>query len=167
MRADAFADRVDAATAPGPHLGRDVVDDGDSPAFQLPGQAQVEVRIVDEDGEVRTLAIHLVEHAREDSAQAPEVPQDLEQTHHRQLPHVGDEVGALRVDVVPPQAEGGDAWSQAPKVPQELAAVEIARGLTAGHEQARLFAQAAQYSLERTAECPLRGTSRPGTGKLR
>ena len=50
--ADEFPDEVDAVLLPGPELRADEVDDGNAEAVEFPGEAEVDVGEVDEDGEV-------------------------------------------------------------------------------------------------------------------
>src|SRR5688572_31018720 len=75
---DGLADAVDSALAPGPDLGRDEVDDADAAAVQLAREPQVEVRIVDEDRDLRRVAVDLLEDPPEDAAQVAQVLQHLE-----------------------------------------------------------------------------------------
>ena len=64
MRRDGLADRAHSPAAPGPHLRGDVVHDRHPARSQLPREAQVEVGVVDEDGEVGALAVDLPSTAR-------------------------------------------------------------------------------------------------------
>jgi hypothetical protein len=70
------------------------------------------------------------------------VADDLHETGDRELAHVGDEVRALRLHVVSAETHDGQPGAERAKVPQQLAAIEIARGLAAGEEQAGLVLQA-------------------------
>ena len=87
---DGVADGREPAPPPGPYLGRDVVDDGNSAAVQGPGEAEVEVGIVDEDGDVRPLAGRRPRAAPEDRAQVAQVGDDLEEPDDGEVAHVGE-----------------------------------------------------------------------------
>ena len=131
---DALADRAHPPAAPGPHLRRDVVDDGDAPARELPGEAQVEVGVVHEDGDGRRLAVDLVEDAPEDPPQPAQVAQHLEEAHHGEVADVGEEARALGLQAVAAEAEDLHGTRLTAEVADELARVEVARGLATGDE---------------------------------
>ena len=48
---DIFAYEPDALLLPGPELGADEEDDGDAEAVELGGEAEMDVREIDEDGD--------------------------------------------------------------------------------------------------------------------
>ena len=66
---------------------------------------------------------------------------DLEEAHHGELADVSHEVRPLGVHVIAAQAHHGEAGLERAQVPQKLAAVQVARRLTTGEEQASVLAQ--------------------------
>src|SRR5262249_30223321 len=126
---DRLADLVDTPAPPRPDLRRDVVDDGNVAALELAGEAEVEVGVVDEHREIRPLAVPPGEQAAKDPAETAEVPHALDEAHDRELAHVGDELRPVGLRVVAAEPRHGQPGDEGAKVPQQLAAVKIARGL--------------------------------------
>ena len=134
---DGLADRAHAAAAPRPHLGRDVVDDRDPPALQLAREAQVEVGIVDQNGEVGPLGVGTSEQVAEDRPDPRQVSQHLQEADDGEVADVGDEPAALGLQAVASQPERLDVDADLAQVAYELGRVEIARRLAARDEKAR------------------------------
>jgi hypothetical protein len=99
--------------------------------LQLAGEPQVELGVVHEHGDGRSLPVHLVEDGTEHAPQPPQVPQDLEQPHHGEVPDVGDEPPARFLEPVPAEPEHIQRAHSAVEVADQVAGVEVSRRLAA------------------------------------
>ena len=131
---DALPDRPHPAAAPRPDLRRDVVDDRDAAPLQLARESEVEVRVVHEHGDGRPVAVHLLEDGAEHRAQVAQVAEHLEKPHHGQVADVGEEAAALGPEPVAAEAEHLEGAHLIAQVTDEVAGVQVARGLAAGDE---------------------------------
>ena len=123
-----------------------------------PGETEVEARVVDQDREVGAVAIHLREHALEDPPEGSEMPHDLDDPDHGQFADVAQQRRLLCEQVLAAETEGIETRQARPQVAQELAAVQVARGLAAG-DQESWGTQGRKYK----RGCPFRGTTVPWT----
>ena len=105
--------------------------------MELLPEAEVEAGVVDEKRERGRVALHLLEDGAEDTAKVAHVAQHLEQSHHRQVPHVRQQVCAFGGQTVPSEPEDGEARDSRTEVPDQLTGVEVAGGLAAGDEKSR------------------------------
>ena len=134
---DRLPDGAHASPPPGPDLRRDVVDDGNAAAAQLARQAQVEVGVVDEHGDVGRAASTSASTCRKMRAQAAQVRDDLAagpRPRGRARARRGAPPGSA-AGLRPGRRPRGRA-TRAPEMADQLGAVEIARGLAAGDEEA-------------------------------
>ena len=123
---DGLPDLLEPAAPPGPDLGRDVVDDRDSAPLQLAREAQIEVGVVDEDGEVGALGVGAGEQFAEDAPQAGQVAQHFEEADDREIVDVRNELTTLGLQAVAAEAERVDVFPEGAEVADELGRVEVA-----------------------------------------
>ena len=81
-----------AALAPGPGRRRDVREDGDAELLGALREAPVEVRVIDEDEEVRALLLHVRRQVVEEPEDAPEVLDDLPDAHDIVVREIAEEL---------------------------------------------------------------------------
>ena len=83
-----------AALAPGPGRWRDVREDGDAELLGALRKAPVEVRVIDEDEEVRAFLLHVRRQVVEEPENAPEVLDDLPDAHDIVVREIAEELHA-------------------------------------------------------------------------
>src|SRR5262249_43092877 len=131
---DATGDLPHAPSPPGPDLRADVVQHRHAGALGQAGEAEVELRKVDEDAEIRR---RLAEPARERPVRPPEGPHTsrrLRQPDGRDVARVGDRLHAGLAQPLAAEAEDLEIRQRGAQRAYEVGGMEVARGL-AGDEQ--------------------------------
>ncbi len=106
--------------------------------MQGAGDAQVEVGIVDEDGDVGPRPIHLGQEVAEDPSEAREVRHHLPEPDHREVAHVGEQPRAFGLQALAAQPEDVRRRGRpATEVPDEVGGVQVAGRLTARDQEPR------------------------------
>ena len=132
---DAF-DRLQAAFSPGPNGRADIIKDGDAGLNQPPGQAEVEIGGIDQDGRGRTAGRGLGRQPPEDLPDAGNVLDDFGQAHHRQAVHRDEDIHPGVGHVRSPDAEELGPGIEQPEFADETRAV-IFPGFLSGHDEDR------------------------------
>ncbi len=135
---DALLDPAEAAPLPGPELGGDEPDDGNVAAFELAGEAEVDVGEIDEDGGGGGGSVDAADEFAVLGVDVGGVAKDLGDAH------VGDVLcaddaglsGLLHEEAAEAGEGGGGELLFEGR--DELGAVEIARGLAGGEEEVRI-----------------------------
>ena len=95
-------DDVDPILPPGPYLGADVVEDLDPAPPGGAREREVEVRIVDQDDEIRRRLRKRALQAAHHPEDHPELEDHLRQSHHGHVGCVGQEFYPRRLHLFPP-----------------------------------------------------------------
>ncbi len=131
---DELADLSNATAPPGPHLGADVVENGDSPLLQTLREPQVKSREVDEDRGVRFALLRFVGEALHRSPERRDLPDHFQEADHGDFLELDDEVGAIRFRARAAEAERLDRGNARSKLAQELAGIQVSRRFTRAEE---------------------------------
>ena len=102
---DVLRDVPHSPPPPGPELRRDVVDDVQPQLLAALGQAQVELGIVDEEDDVRTFALDLLDDLIEDAPEHRQMAEDVEEADDAHLAGVMEERHPLAREQVAADAE--------------------------------------------------------------
>jgi uncharacterized protein YdeI (YjbR/CyaY-like superfamily) len=131
---DALLDPAEAAAFPGPELGADEVDDGDVKGFEFAGEAEVDVREVDEDGRGGASLFDGRYEAAVGAVDAGGVAKYFGDAHVGYVFGADDALLSGGFHLATAEAEEGGAGVAARELRDDLCAVVIAGGL-AGREK--------------------------------
>jgi hypothetical protein len=130
---DPLADQFYSAGSPSPHLGTDVIQDRDPPLMSRFGKAEIKIRKVDEDDEIRPLPIEGSFQLSEGSQDDPEFEEDLCNAHDRKGTMVIEKGHACTLEGVSSHAKTVDMRIHLTEGFQQMGAVKISRGLACDH----------------------------------
>lgn len=154
---DALLNRAQTAALPGPELRADEPEDGNAEAFDVFGEAEVDLWEVDEDGDIRVVALDRGDQLSILRVDVRRVAEDLGEAHMGDILGTDDalEAGGGHLGAAQPRECGvGETCVQ---VGYELCAVVIGGGLSGGEEDARVGEDG--YGYEFIAAC---STASPG-----
>ena len=86
------AEQFHPVPAPGPHLGRNEVNDRDAAAVELAGHMQVQAGRVNEHGEARPAVVNLRQQMPEDGIETKVVADDFKDSQDAELTGVSDQL---------------------------------------------------------------------------
>ncbi len=132
--------QLDASFAPGPELRADVVNHRNTAAMQLPRQAEIELREIDQHGHVGTPPVDLGQQMTELAIDARQVRRHFGQPQHRNVPGVDHGLATGGAQTLPAQPEALDPCGrcQLAQSRQQRRAVHVAGGFAGGdHEPHR------------------------------
>jgi len=141
-----------AAAFPGPELRADEPEHGDSEAFAVHGEAEVDVGEVDKDSKRRRRALEGSDECAVLRVDVEGVAEDFGEAHVGDVLGADDALLAGGFHAGPTQAGEAGARQAGVEFGDDLGAVEIARGLAGGHEDARIGDGGDAFSLPLGAE---------------
>ena len=103
---------VNTAVAPRPYRGRNIIINGNSGFFQAPGQSQVEVGVVDENGCIGFAVDRFANQVPHDSMESHEFEQYFKNTHNGEITVVINKFDSLPVEAISSDSE--KAYSRDP-----------------------------------------------------
>jgi len=132
---------AEAAPLPGPKLWADEVDYGDAEFFQFAGQAEVDIRKVDEDRDIGAMFFDGGDEAAVLTIDVGHVPDHLGDAHVGDVFGTDDAAEAGGFHLFTPEAETGELQMTPAKFGEELGAVVVAAGFAGREKDARVGAR--------------------------
>ena len=126
---DVRRDLLHASAPPRPHLRRDVIDDRNAERATALRDAQIEIRIVDEQHGVGTLYFDARDQLIEDAAEHPEMSQHVEEADNAHLFRVMEQRHAFRCEEIASDAEKLERRIELLQFLHDLGRVEVAGSL--------------------------------------
>jgi hypothetical protein len=121
---------TNAATSPRPELGGNIKNDGHAEPAEALGQAQVEVRRVDEHGDVRSPAFRLPRHIEQDTTDPRKLADNLDQTHVCEVIGVSDRLEPLPREALATDTESINRGGDLLQFVEQISGVNITGNLT-------------------------------------
>lgn len=133
---DALLHPAQAAALPGPELRTDKVDDGDVEGFELAGEAEVDVREVDENGGVGVARFDGGYETAVGAVDLRHVPDDLGDAHVGDVFGADDAVHSGLFHLASAETEEGRVWKDRSQRCDDLRPVVVSAGFTSREKDA-------------------------------
>ena len=135
---DTLLDPAEAASLPGPELRRDQPDDGDARALEVAGEAEVDVRKVDEDGDGGLVAANGADQLAIAGVDARDVAEDFGDAHNGDVFGADDLLLVLASHLGAAEAGEGGVRKTCAEGSDELGTVGVAGGFAGREKDARI-----------------------------
>ena len=135
---DALLHPAQARALPRPELRRNEPDDGHARCVQMPGEAEVDVGEVDEDGDVGEVLLYAADKAAIAGVDAGDVEEDFGDAHDGYIFGADDLDLMFGGHLAPAEASEGGLRQVAAQLGDEGCAVVVSGGLAGGEEDARV-----------------------------